>query len=89
VKLKWSALDLIWDERESILQKGHGEQWISTDFRRKGKEKMKTKGMRVVEVLDLEVLQSLGLGSKSDADFWCVCVVEVLDLEVLQRFLPF
>ena len=58
-------------------------------FPKKGKEKMKTEGMSVVEVLDLEVLQSLGLGSKSDADFWCVCVVEVLDLEVLQRFLPF
>ena len=73
------------------MQKGHGEQWISIDFLRKGKEKMKkmkTKGMSVVEVLDLEVLQSLGLVSKSDADFWCVCVMEVLDLEVLQRFLP-
>ena len=73
------------------MQKGHGEQWISIDFLRKGKEKMKkmkTKGMSVVEVLDLEVLQSLGLVSKSDADFWCVCVMEVLDLEVLQIFLP-
>ena len=82
---------MIWDERESILQKGHGEQWISIDFLREGKEKMKkmkTKGMSVVEVLDLEVLQSLGLVSKSDVDFWCVCVTEVLDLEVLQRFLP-
>ena len=24
------------DERKLILQKGHGEQWISTDFLRKG-----------------------------------------------------
>ena len=63
--------------------------WRAMDFnrvRRKWKEKMKKmkkKGMRVLEVLDLEVLQSLGLGSKLDADFWCVCVAEVLDLEVL------
>ena len=48
--------------------------WRAMDFRfpKKGKEKMKIEGMSVVEVLDLEVLQSLGLGSKFDSDFWCV-----------------
>ena len=48
--------------------------WRAMDFRfpKKGKEKMKIEGMSVVEVLDLEILQSLGLGSKFDSDFWCV-----------------
>ena len=51
--------------------------WRAMDFRfpKKGKEKMKKmkiEGMSVVEVLDLEILQSLGLGSKFDSDFWCV-----------------
>nr|POE83702.1 hypothetical protein CFP56_31427 [Quercus suber] len=38
------------------------------DFRfpKKGKEKMKTEGMSVVKVLDLEVLQSLGLRERRE-----------------------
>ena len=67
-------MDPIWEERESISRKGSGARWISTDFQRKGKAKMKEMRTESVRVRRLSpgLVFLMVLGSKSDWDVWCM-----------------